>query len=155
MEINAYNPEEYAKAYNRTKEEILLPDDIILMKEITDEVTRFPSVTVADELVEMESKLASLSFKLAGLVGRLGSQYEVRSKMLKNDMFNYAKSLLKDGKETSVLRADLAADNEFLSRRIDNEVFCGVVDEYKGKAYALKDVFLALTHRQKKFLSNI
>ena len=155
MEINAYNSEEYIKAHNKMKEEVLLPDDIILMKEITDEVNRFPTVTVADDLVEMESRLATLSFKLAGLVGRLSSQHEVRSKMLKNDMADYAKSLVVEGKEKSATRAEIAAETEFFSRRVENEVFCGVVDEYKGKAYALKDVFLALTHRIHKFNKNI
>jgi hypothetical protein len=155
MEINAYNPGEYAKVYNLTKEEMLLSDDIILMKEITEEVTRFPSVTTADELIEMESKLASLSFKLAALVGRLSSQYEVRERMLRVDIIKYTNDLIKEGKEKTMTKADAVADIEFMGRKNENSIFLGVVDEYKGKSYALKDLFLALTHRIKKFSSNI
>lgn len=155
MEIISTTPEDYIKTYNQMKEEILLPDDRILMKEITDEVSRFPTIIVSDELVELESKLASLSFRLAGLVGRLSSQYEVRSKLLKNNIANYAKGLVKEGTEKSAIRAEIVAEDHFLQGRLENEVFCGVVDEYKSKAYALKDVFLALTHRIHKFNKNI
>lgn len=155
MEINANSSEEYIKVYNQIKGEMLLPDDIILMKHITDEVNRFPSVTTSDELVEMESSLATLAFKLAGLVGRLSSQYEVKERMLRVDIIKYTDNLVKEGKEKNKTKADLVADVEFMLKKNENSIFLGIVDEYKGKIESLKNVFLAITHRIHKLNKNV
>lgn len=145
------NKEEYIKSYNSAKEEILLPDDIALMRKIQEEVSRFPSLTSAEELIDLESNLTELSYRLAGLIGRLSSQYEIRGKEIKEEMYQYAKKLLAEGKEKSMTRAEVVAESDFYQKRIELEIFGGIVDEYKGKSYALKDIFLAVTHRIHRF----
>lgn len=155
MEINASTPEAYVKDYNRLKEEMLLPDDIILMKEITDGVSKFPTITTSDELVELESNLATLSFRLAGLIGRLSSQYEVKYRNIKKKVSDKATEIMKAGEKGGYARATELADASFTDERIALSVMEGVVDEYKGKSYALKDIFLAITHRIHKFNKNL
>jgi hypothetical protein len=141
------NVQEYADKYTSLKEELLLPDDIELMRSIIADVALVPKTTTVEELIELESRLAVASFKLAGLVGRLSGQYDMMYREMKRDVSKRTTEIMNAGEKGGYARAGELADAEFTDRRIRLSTIEGIVDEYKGKGYALKDIFLAITHR--------
>jgi hypothetical protein len=144
------NSIEFKQKYDDTKLEILLPEDIDLMKAITEAVHNFPLLTDADQLIELESKLSEMSYRLAGIVGRLSGQYEMRYRNLKKKISDRTTELMSGKERGGYARAGELADAEFTEERVKIGVIEGILDEYKNKAYSLKDVFLAITHKLHK-----
>jgi len=151
------NPEEHAKLYQEAKLAFLLPADIEQFRRLNELVNSFPRTKTYNDLVDVESELAVLSFGLQATVARLSSQYDharrhldSRIKVRGLEILDEMRAEEPENKRGFKGIAEDRAGDEFLEERQRLSIYESIANEYRNKLFATKEVFMSIAHKLKQ-----
>lgn len=143
--------------YNEVKLSFLLPVDIEQFKRLQELIVGFPQAKSHEDLVDVESEISILIFTLNQTVSRLMSQLEYGKRDIENrvsirslEIIDEIRSENPDSRVGVKGVAEKRAEDEFLDERQALSVQEQIVNEYRGKLFATKEVMVAISHRLHK-----
>lgn len=144
--------EQFKKDYIEFKKAVLLDEDVKLLNSLGEDINRFSKMTDKNELIQLESSLASHGFQLANILGRLIGQFDVEKNIFERKKAPIVEKYKAMGFKTNFL----PKVNEELAEDMDRiAMFGGVIEEYKAKLYALNRIHSAIDHRIERLDRNL
>ena len=140
-----YTKEQSNALYVETKRKVLFEDDIVKLNAINQDLVNLPGIVNKEELLAIETRFAISSSFLAGIVGRLSGYFAMETTALDKKINTKEKELRDSG--MAITTAHGLAKNEFKDIVEEVKVLEAIVEEYRGRLFALKDALSAIGHK--------